>query len=150
MRIVHGSVEVLATRALRVKPLEVSTPTAVIGVRGTEYRVGLEEGSDSTHAEVLDGRVQVDPSGADAGVPVSAGFGASVQAGARTAAVSALLAAPDLAGVPARVERPVVRIDTPAPSDALRFQVASDAGFDQIVHDERLPAGRLLYPDAGR
>jgi len=144
MRVVRGSVEVVAARVLRVKPLEVVTPTAVIGVRGTDYRVGLVEGVDATHAEVLDGRVQVDPLGASTGLPVDAGFGASVLAGARSVAVSALLAAPDLSGVPARIERPLVRIDSPAPSDALRVQVAADAGFEQIVYDQRLAAGQPL------
>ena len=39
MRLVRGSIEVLATKVLRAKPLEVQTPTAVIGVRGTDFIV---------------------------------------------------------------------------------------------------------------
>ncbi|MFN6997706.1 MAG: FecR domain-containing protein, partial [Aquincola tertiaricarbonis] len=52
MRLVRGSLEVVAARLLRAKPLEVQSPTAVIGVRGTEYRVhhGTDQG---TRTEVL-------------------------------------------------------------------------------------------------
>jgi hypothetical protein len=59
LRVLRGSVEVFATRVLRAKPLEVVTPTAVVGIRGTVYRVGLDESENNrAHAEVLEGMVR--------------------------------------------------------------------------------------------
>jgi hypothetical protein len=47
MRVLRGSVEVFATKVLRIKPLEVVTPTAVVGVRGTQYRVSVDDTAGS-------------------------------------------------------------------------------------------------------
>ena len=43
LRVLRGSVEVFATKVLRAKPLEVITPTAVVGMRGTQFRVAQDE-----------------------------------------------------------------------------------------------------------
>ena len=71
LRVLRGSVEVFATKVLRAKPLEVVTPTAVVGVRGTQYRVAFDEdGSGRTHAEVLiEGVVRVRCGQEQAAVP---------------------------------------------------------------------------------
>ncbi|MDP9045690.1 MAG: FecR domain-containing protein, partial [Pseudomonadota bacterium] len=62
LRMLHGSIEVFATKVLRAKPLEVVTPTAVVGVRGTRYRVSIDGVDDlRTHAEVLEGMVRFEP-----------------------------------------------------------------------------------------
>jgi len=137
MRLVRGSIEVLATKVLRAKPLEVTTPTAVIGVRGTEYRVHHENTLSGT--EVLEGKVRADAVGA-AGADVAAGFGAALQAG-RAPEVVALAAAPDLSGLPARFERPLLRFALPGETTALRVQVAADPAFDHLVRDEQVAAG---------
>jgi hypothetical protein len=57
LRLLRGTLEVLATQAQRAKPLEVTTPTAVIGVRGTRYRVHADAQQPRTQTEVLEGRV---------------------------------------------------------------------------------------------
>jgi len=145
LRLLQGGIEVFATKVLRAKPLEVSTPTAVIGVRGTQYRV-RHAGQESA-TEVLDGAVRAElpavaatatatPLGAD----VAAGFGAVLQPGQVPAPV-ALAPAPDLSAIPARFERPLVRVSLPAGSPSLRVQVAADAAFDHLVRDERVAAG---------
>lgn len=138
MRLVRGSIEVLASKVQRAKPLEVTTPTAVIGVRGTEYRVHAQAALSST--EVLEGKVRAEAQDAE-GVEVPAGYGAALQAGVAPTVV-ALAPAPDLGGVPARFERPLVRFASPAPESALRVQVASDGKFEHLVRDQRLAAGR--------
>jgi FecR protein len=156
MRLVRGSIEVLATKVLRAKPLEVQTPTAVIGVRGTEYRVHHDEtpaSANPTRTEVLEGRVRADlaPSAtasAPLGADVAAGFGAALRAG-QAPLVAPLLPAPDLAGVLPRYERPLVRLAVPPSPQPLRVQVAADAAFDRVVFDERLPAGATEARVAG-
>jgi hypothetical protein len=137
MRLARGAVEVLASKVLRAKPLEVTTPTAVIGVRGTEFRVRHAEATSAT--EVLEGRVHADAQGA-AGADVPAGFGAALQAG-RAPEVVSLPAAPDLAAVPARFERPVLRFALPGETLPLRVQIAADAGFDRVLRDETVAPG---------
>lgn len=146
LRVLRGSVEVLASKVPRAKPLEVVTPTAVVGVRGTQYRVGFDEGENGrTHAEVVEGVVRFDAVGAGAGrmagANVTAGFGASVDAAGKVASVAPLLGAPDLSGLPERFERPIVRFRLPGGGTPLRVQVASDATFDRVASDQQVASG---------
>jgi hypothetical protein len=148
MRLVRGSIEVLAAKVQRAKPLEVTTPTAVIGVRGTEYRVHAQ--STLTGTEVLEGQVRADANDGD-GANVPAGFGTTLKAG-ESPSVVALPAAPDLSGVQARFEKPLVRFATPAPDAPVRVQVAADEKFERLVRDVRVAAGaevRLAGLDDG-
>lgn len=139
MRLVRGAMEVLAAKLLRAKPLEVTSPTAVIGVRGTEYRVRHDAADGGTRAEVLEGVVNVAAVGASADVPASRGALAAV--GGAAPQVAPLPAAPLLATLPALFERPVVRFALPQESSALRVQVALDAAFERIVSDQRVAPG---------
>ena len=146
MRVLRGSVEVFATKVLRAKPLEVVTPTAVVGVRGTQYRVGFDAAAGGlTHSEVLEGAVRFDLAKAPAGADVGRGLGAAIDAVKTVPVVAKLLAAPDLSSVAERFERPLVRIELPAdpavPTTALRVQVAADSAFDKVVSDQKVEAG---------
>ncbi|MDO9353494.1 MAG: FecR domain-containing protein, partial [Solirubrobacteraceae bacterium] len=142
LRVLRGSVEVFATKVLRAKPLEVVTPTAVVGVRGTQYRVAFDESANGrTNSEVLEGAVRFDTVASPGGADLRAGFGASVDASGPPPATAALSAAPDLSTLPERFERPVVRFSAPGDAAPLRVQVAADPGFDQIVSDQRFAAG---------
>ena len=138
MRVARGSVEVFATKVLRAKPLEVVTPTAVVGVRGTQYRVSVDEAA-GTRTEVVEGAVRVEAR--SAGTDLKAGFGATTNATGAAPQVAKLLAAPDLAALPERFDRPLVRFALPGEATALRVQVASDSAFDKIVSDQRVAAG---------
>jgi hypothetical protein len=142
LRLLRGSVEVFATKVLRARPLEVTTPTAVVGVRGTQYRVRFDAEADgSTRAEVLDGLVRLDAAKVTAGADLNAGFGAALTASSAAPTVAELAKAPDLSGVPERFERPLLRFQLPAETTPLRVQVAADEGFDLIVSDQLLTAG---------
>lgn len=124
---------------------EISTPAAVTAVRGTRYRVNAA--ADATRSEVLEGRVGVS-NDAD-GVEVAAGFGTLAAARQPPAAPIALLPAPSLAKLPARLERvPVaVTIDALAGASAYRFQLAAEASFDPPLFDGRADSTRLRGPD---
>ena len=140
LRLIQGSIEVFATKVLRAKPLEVTTPTAVVGVRGTEFRVGAEP--SVSHAEVIEGIVQATAARDGTSVPLPAGFGVSIDAQTRLPLVRALPSAPDLSGVPERFERPLVRFKLPdAAQQSHRVQVASDPTFDHIVYDAPVAPG---------
>ena len=141
LRVLRGSVEVFATKVLRIKPLEVVTPTAVVGVRGTKFRVALDDAAnDRSRSEVIEGLVRFDAA-RGAGADLAAGFGAVAEARSSTTQVVKLPAAPDLSAVPPRFERPLVRFALPAETVPLRVQVASDSAFDKIVSDQRVEAG---------
>ncbi len=143
MRVLRGSVEVFATKVLRAKPLEVITPTAVVGVRGTRYRVGFDDDAKGlSHAEVIEGKVRFDPPSGPNGADLPGGFGAAADARASGVIVAALLPAPDLSAVPARFERPLVRFPLSAVAlNPLRVQVASDAAFEKMVSDQVIATG---------
>ena len=142
LRVLRGSVEVFATKVLRAKPLEVITPTAVVGVRGTQFRVSFDEAANaSTRSEVVEGVVRLDPGKQAPGVDLRAGFGAVNDAGTTAPRIAKLLDAPELGAVPELFERPLVRFTPATPTDALRVQVAEDSAFDRIVSDQRVAAG---------
>lgn len=143
MQLVRGSLELVVSKLSRSKPLEVTTPTAVIGVRGTQYRIHAEEGQP-TRTEVLEGRVRADPlHQASLGTDVNGGQGAALSLGKAPTVVN-LLPPPLVTGVPSRFARTDVRISLPDERLPLRAQVASDQRFENLVRDEKVPPGGEL------
>ncbi len=143
LRVLRGSIEIFATKVLRAKPLEVVNPTAVIGVRGTHFRVAFDDDAKSlSHAEVIEGKVRFDrPSSLDS-ADLPGGFGAAADARSSGVIVAALLPAPDFLDMPARFERPVIRFSLAAAgANPLRVQVASDAAFEKMVSDQVVATG---------
>lgn len=115
---------------------EMRTPQANLGVRGTEFRTAAESGS--MRVEVLEGRV-----GARGGTSIAAraeslvgaGFGA-VGAADGMAPPRALPAAPQLAGLPERVERMPLRLSWQnAASTRVRAQVLTTDDPPRLVLD---------------
>ncbi|MEP6505394.1 MAG: FecR domain-containing protein [Betaproteobacteria bacterium] len=148
LRLVSGSIEVFATKVLRARPLEVSTPTAVIGVRGTRYRVRNDVTPATASAsavnvsatEVLEGKVhaQVGAAAAQA-ADVPANFGAPLEPG-RKPQVLPLPPAPDLSTLPEQFDHLPLKLRVPG-NTPLRVQVANDAAFEHIQVDLHVSAG---------
>ena len=119
---------------------EIRTPRVVTAVRGTQFRVGAD-GEISRH-EVLSGAVAVGNNGnGDAGnARLGAAQGLRAEGG-KLGTVVALLGAPDLTRLPARVERTLQRLSVPPLANASnwRWQVATDGAFTQLLQDERTP-----------
>jgi hypothetical protein len=85
--------------------MNIRTPVANLGVRGTEFRTRAD--AQSMSVEVLQGRVAAAAASTgkpEADLAVDAGFGTTATPSGVKPPV-ALLAAPDLSGTPARVER---------------------------------------------
>ncbi|TXC66291.1 hypothetical protein FSC37_11515 [Piscinibacter aquaticus] len=141
MRMLRGSVEVLAAKVRRGPPLEVNTPTAVVGVRGTQYRVALDADTNATRSEVLEGKVKLESPQRSVGSDIGAGFGAAIDAAAKKPEPVKLLPAPDLAAMPERFERPLVRFALPTEQATVRVQVAQDEAFERIVDDSKVVPG---------
>ncbi|HEY9024282.1 MAG TPA: FecR domain-containing protein [Burkholderiaceae bacterium] len=152
LRLISGTVEVFASKVLRARPLEVSTPTAVIGVRGTVYRVrndvtpatAAASAVNASATEVLEGKVhaQVGASAAQA-ADVPAKFGAPLEDG-RKPVVLPLPPAPDLSSVPPVFDHLPVKFRLPGVLP-WRVQVANDAAFDHIQYDLHVDAGEEAY-----
>lgn len=118
---------------------EISTPTSNMGVRGTRFRVSADEGGKTSRSEVLEGVVGV--AGANVAgneLALTAGFGTLIEEGKAAQPPVKLLPAPDLKSAPKLQERTLTRFKFDALADATgyRGQVATDAGFVNLVADD--------------
>jgi len=152
LRLISGSVEVFASKVLRARPLEVSTPTAVIGVRGTVYRVrndvtpatAAASAVNVSATEVLEGKVHAQVgTAAGQAADVPAKFGAPLEDG-RKPVVLPLPPAPDLSGVPALFDHLPLKFKVPGVL-GVRVQMANDAAFDHIQFDQHFETGDEVY-----
>ena len=122
---------------------EIRTPVASTSVRGTRFSVQTDE-TGRTIAAVDEGAVAVTAASAAQGrrgtkAPgplLTAGQGLAVTGAGRLGSASALLAAPDVTGLPERFEDSHwLDIALPAVANASHYQlqVARDAQFSQVV-----------------
>jgi hypothetical protein len=151
IRLVEGVLDIAADKAAKRKdPLNVVTPTSVVGVRGTQFRVAYEDPSARTaRTEVLEGKVRADNPAQGAGADVGGGFGVAVKPNEREIKVVALLPALPESALPARVERAregqlaswtVAALNGAA---AYRAELAQDPAFTQIVFDIKSPSNSI-------
>ena len=128
LRLDAGSADTQVPRATPVPRFELRTPVVNLGVRGTDFRGRID--GDRVLAEVEQGQV------AAGSQLVSAGFGA-VATASGVGAPRALLPAPALAALPARVEQlPLQLAFAPVPG-ALRYRarVAAAGVPDRLLLD---------------
>lgn len=139
VKLQQGQVEVEARPARGGQPgFRIGTPQGVLGVRGTEFRV--DSTGSQTRTEVLEGVVAASgPGGGGVERRVLAGFGTVIDAAGQVALPAPLLPAPDVSGLPALQERPLVRLNLPALAGAAawRVQVGADERFDRLLADVR-------------
>jgi hypothetical protein len=147
IRLVEGVLDTLAEKkASRIAPLAVTTPTSVVGVRGTHFRVAYEDpASGAARTEVLEGKVRTDNTAQKVGADVGGGFGAAFKPQDREIKIVALLPALADALLPAEVlrssataaapQRAEWAVGTLAGAAGYRAQFASDAQFAQIQSD---------------
>lgn len=117
----------------------IRTPAGITSVRGTQLRVSVADAT-TARTEVLDGSVAVANAGSE--VPVDAGFGVLVRAGEPPQQPVALLPAPSLAHLPAKVTQTPFELSFDALPGAAsyRLQIASD---ERIVFDTAAPEPRF-------
>lgn len=137
-RIEQGRVEVEAAPAQAGRPgFRIDTPQGVLGVRGTEFRVGFDAALGLVRGEVLGGAVAFAGRAGSTEQRVDAGFGAVIDDSGRVAAPVRLLPGPDTTALPALQERLLMRFALPPlpGAAAYRGQIARDASFEQVVAD---------------
>ena len=139
IRLVQGSLDTAADKvAKRATPLQIQTPTSLVGVRGTQFRVAFDDPvTQNARTEVLEGLVQADNPAQGSGAALPTGKGAVLNPAVKEIKVVDLLKAPDLSATPADIFKPLALWPMPglAGAASFRVQVASDASFNQIVRD---------------
>jgi len=148
LRLIQGAIETKATPASdRAKPLRIQTPTAVVGVRGTDFRVSHR---DATRTEVTSGLVlaQLDESRKS---DVAGGFGVKLDPNSKdNPVVVPLLDAPDLGAWLLKqetltVEFPVVpSVQKTRGVTGYRVQVASDVAMTKVIFNQLFQSGKAI------
>ena len=133
--------------------MQVKTPIAVAGLRGTAFRLNVDAEAQTLRGEVLDGAVGVKAQRKEVVVP--AGQGTLAQAGQPPAPARPLLPAPEAIALPNRIRALPIRFSWQRDdaARAWRVQIAADAGFSRLLlealteepmvqWEETLPDGR--------
>lgn len=150
--LVRGRVEISVKKnRSRSTPFEVTTPKAVMGVRGTEFRVGYSPEDDTAQVEVLTGTVSAQ-GGQDAkGQNVEKGYGLPIDAQGRAQDLEQLLPPPKFASTQRIMPPTPGRWLNLAPMVEAKTFVASSAStanlggtrYIQTLKDPRVPVGYL-------
>ena len=146
VRLQQGRVEIGANPNRKAgSRLQVITPSAVAAVRGTRFRVGADAGA--TREETLEGQVGLTALGRQ--VSVAAGQGSRAELGKPPSPPVALLPAPDVTGLPAKVEMLPMRFDLPALPGSVAWlgQIARDAGFETLLLEDTSTSPQLSFAD---
>lgn len=145
LRLVQGSLDTVAAKvANRATPLQIQTPTSLVGVRGTQFRVAYDgPATQNARTEVIDGLVQADNPAQGSGAAIDKGKGAVLNPAIREIKVVNLLPPPDLSALPALIYKPAARwaMPTLAGAVAYRVQVSPTDTFNQIVQDQLVTSG---------
>lgn len=151
MRLSTGVLETLAAKNVkRSSPLQIETPTSLVGVRGTQFRVAFDDPvSQNARTEVLEGNVRADNPAQGSGTDLPEGKGSIFNAAVKAIAVVDLPKAPDLSKVPDLIFKPQALWPMPATTSykAFRAQIAGDRNFDKIVRDVLVKDGNADFAD---
>lgn len=131
-----GRIDTIVNKLRGQSRFEIRSPTAKLGVRGTEFRVGAD--ADASRVEVLGGLVAA--SGASIGgtggreVAVASGFGSVVDRSGQPSEPVKLLPPPSLDAVPQLVEDIAPRLAVEPVAGAVRYRgTLVDAGTGYVV-----------------
>jgi hypothetical protein len=144
--VLKGRVESLVTHMTGGEPrFQIKTPQATLGVRGTEFRVAIEEGR--TLGETLTGAVAVQ--GGTRTELVHAGQGTVSAQGQGVTPPTPLPPPPDVSVLPKLHERVLVKLSLPPVPGAshYRVQVAEDADFQRVRGETVSPQPLLKLND---
>ena len=151
MRLSTGVLQTLAAKNVkRSSPLQIETPTSLVGVRGTHFRVAYDDPiAQNARTEVLEGNVRADNPAQGSGTDLPQGRGSVFNAAVKAIAVVDLPKAPDLSKVPELIFKPEALWPVPATTSykTFRAQIAGDQNFDKIVRDEVVKGGNAAFAD---
>lgn len=148
LRLDKGRLETqVAPRQGPATRFEISTPSAITSVRGTDYRVDQEAAARLSRAEVLQGQIGVQ--GAGVSRLVKPGQGVVVVANQPPKPPVPLLPAPDLSSLPALLDRTPIQFTLPKTrgSSSYRVQLSAQADFRTLVMDQAVKGSLVTGPD---
>ncbi len=148
LQLEHGRVESKVTPFTgAASRYEIRTPMAQLGVRGTDFRAGIDDASQSSSSEVLEGGVAALANNATVNVPK--GFGARVAQGQAPSPPVELLPAPDLSTIPALIDRTPIRFRWAANPTAggYRVQIEREKLAGAIFDEALFRAPEASFPD---
>lgn len=128
--------------------MQIETPSAIAAVRGTQFRVATD--TDVALQETIEGQVAF--SGAGQEILLAKGFGSVVEKNQAPLPPIVLPDAPDVTAFSQQFEQNHAKFALVPQTEVVAFvsQLARDAAFTQIVHEQVTPAGAsaaLLIPD---
>ncbi|MEZ5837861.1 MAG: FecR domain-containing protein [Geminicoccaceae bacterium] len=126
------------------------TKPAVTSVRGTVFRVAVDDGGESARTEVLKGGVDFAASGETVRVPLN--YGSAADYGQPPVPPRPLLAAPDLSGVPKVIAGfpSAIRFAPVDEAQAYHVEIARDETANSVILDRRVDVaavGGIDLPD---
>jgi hypothetical protein len=159
LRIERGSADTtVVPNPARAPAFEVRTPAINLGVRGTEFRFGVDADGQSARVEVLSGEVGAAAAAKPATVPradggdtvvVGAGFGTDAEAEGPPKPPRPLLPAPKVEPATLRVVRRPMTLRWQAVDGARRYrvQVLAEGRPDALLRDGLFAAPEAAWPD---
>ncbi len=139
LKLLDGLVEIVTAHSGEGRTaIDVETPTAIGGVRGTEFRVAVEPAADAapvaTRVETLDGAVELQGQGEV--LAVTGGHGSRVREGEAPGPLHPLPPAPVLADPPdgARPAAFAFRWEPVDGAAGYVVEIAEDAAFHRLAH----------------
>lgn len=122
---------------------QVTTPSAVAAVRGTNFRVSSTDGATATRGEVFGGKISVANDVAEQLVPK--GFGLVAEKGVRIEKPQKLLAQPEIIEAEMNQVQPAALSWSPlAGASTYRVEILEDNSDDRLVSDEYLEESTFL------
>lgn len=125
---------------------EISTPSAIAAVRGTDYRIATGEDGES-QTEVLGGEVGVQSGEVQHVLPK--GYGMVSYRDKQPIEPVKLLEPPELSGLPETIRRLPAVFGLPAmdKATAYRLQIGEDPGFTTFLHDKTFSSNKIPCPE---
>lgn len=117
---------------------EITTPTSVAAVRGTDFRVSADDKNPISRSEVLEGKVGVSAGSNTRDIP--SGFGTVTEKGKAPIKPKKLLPAPDLSSTPTLFTSFPVKFNWKAVDKAIsyRAQLYPAGQFDSLLNDQEV------------
>ena len=146
LRLQQGRLEAEANpKHVQGNTMQISTPTAVAAVRGTQFRVAAD--GETIRQETLDGKVAF--TAASQEVAVKKGYGSLSESGKPPLPPVALLPAPIITGLPARFDKLPVSFAIPAQTEVVAWlgKISSDAQFNRILVEKSSNNNDLIFSD---
>ncbi len=148
MRLLRGRVEtVINPEQKNGTRFEIHTPAAITGVRGTQFRVAMENDQQTGRTEVIGGKVAVRGT-TGITIEVPANFGTVVTVGQPPSEPKLLLPAPDLSQLPDHSELFPLMFDWPVVDGArfYRAQISHATAAGALLSDEAALTKPQLHP----